>query len=444
MSLLLDALKRAEQAQLAKQVQPLSRTSESDALSGQPGSVPHTLPHTVSKESEAISLELVPAEPTYKPIAAAPLMATSTPSAQPAEKDDRAQREAALNMFTAKQAANSKRNSLAVFAGIGAFIAMGVALGGWYLWSTFTRTNPSSPSLGATSATTSPATALAANAAVPSPAAMLPPARPDTGQPGNRADPPTEARLAQVIPASPPPMLADPSPPPGLRDKPLPSRDAAVKTVVAPLATREPAIALKPVMGAPRASVNLSQAYAALKGGDYLLAQQHYMQILRNDSLNLDACLGLAVVAERSGNSAEALRHYRRALEIDPRNAHALAGLLTIGGTDQPETIETELKALLIKNPQSGALQFSLGNLYATNARWTEAQQAYFEAFRLEPGNADYLHNLAVSLDQLNQPRLALGYYRKARQAFSRMATPPFDIETIAQRIAVLQQDVRD
>ncbi len=441
MSLLLDALKRAEQAQLAKQVQPLSRASEPDALSGQPGSVPNTLLHTVPKESDAISLELVPTESTYKPVATGSQIATSTIPAKPAEKDDRAQREAALNMFTAKQAAVSKRSSLAISAGIGATIVMGVAIGGWYLWSTFNRANPSSPSLGAASSPTSSTTTAVPGAALPSQTVVLPPARPDTGQPGNRADPPMEV---QGIPTSPPPMLADPSPPPGLRDKPLPSRDAAIKTVVAPLATREPAIALKPVTGVPRATANLSQAYAALKEGDYLLAQQHYMQILRNDSLNLDACLGLAVAAERSGNSAEALRHYRRVLEIDPRNANALAGLLIIGGADQPETIETELKALLIKNPQSSALQFSLGNFYAANARWTEAQQAYFEAFRLEPGNTDYLHNLAVSLDQLNQPRLALEYYRKAQQAFSRAANPPFDLEPIAQRIAVLQQGLRD
>jgi len=59
-------------------------------------------------------------------------------------------------------------------------------------------------------------------------------------------------------------------------------------------------------------------------------------------------------------------------------------------------------------------LYFTLGNQYAQQGRWAEAQQAYFKAFATDPDNADYAFNLAVSLDQLHQPALALEYYRRA------------------------------
>ena len=52
--------------------------------------------------------------------------------------------------------------------------------------------------------------------------------------------------------------------------------------------------------------------------------------------------------------------------------------------------------------------------MYAEQNRWGDAQTAYFEAFRIAPGNADYAFNLAVSLDRLHQSQAALGYYEKA------------------------------
>jgi cytochrome c-type biogenesis protein CcmH/NrfG len=50
---------------------------------------------------------------------------------------------------------------------------------------------------------------------------------------------------------------------------------------------------------------------------------------------------------------------------------------------------------------------FALGNLYAQQGRWPDAQQAYFRAYGAAPDNPDYAYNLAVGLDRLNQPKLA-------------------------------------
>ena len=57
---------------------------------------------------------------------------------------------------------------------------------------------------------------------------------------------------------------------------------------------------------------------------------------------------------------------------------------------------------------------FTLGNQFAQQGRWAEAQQEYFKAFAAEPENADFAYNLAVSLDHLRQPSQALDYYQRA------------------------------
>ena len=84
-------------------------------------------------------------------------------------------------------------------------------------------------------------------------------------------------------------------------------------------------------------------------------------------------------------------------------------------------------------------MHFALGNDFARQRRWSEAQQAYFNAFSLDPDNPDYAYNLAVSLDQLNQPRAALSYYERARQ-LSEARSAQFNRAQLEQRVNELKQ----
>ena len=130
--------------------------------------------------------------------------------------------------------------------------------------------------------------------------------------------------------------------------------------------------------------------------------------------------------------------HYRRALDIDPRNATAIAGLASIADYGQPEGLESQLRGEVARNPQSPQLHFTLGNLYATQSRWNDAQVEFFEAYRFDPANADILFNLAVSLDHIGQTRLAAEHYRRALEASRGQATQ-FDPAAIERRLAQLR-----
>ena len=118
-------------------------------------------------------------------------------------------------------------------------------------------------------------------------------------------------------------------------------------------------------------------------------------------------------------------------------------GIIALNDGVPPAALEIELKTLIGRNPEAAPLHFALGNLYSSGLQWTEAQQAYFEAFRIDPQNADYLFNLAVSLDQLKQPRLALDYYRKAESVALAGGGGQFDRGNIAKRIRELGDAVR-
>ncbi|MEF8711632.1 MAG: hypothetical protein V5B38_23520 [Candidatus Accumulibacter propinquus] len=71
-------------------------------------------------------------------------------------------------------------------------------------------------------------------------------------------------------------------------------------------------------------------------------------------------------------------------------------------------------------------------------AAGARAQQAYFQAYALEPDNADHLFNLAVSLDHLRQHKLAVQYYRMALSA-AETRRGAFDRNAAGKRILELQ-----
>jgi tetratricopeptide (TPR) repeat protein len=195
------------------------------------------------------------------------------------------------------------------------------------------------------------------------------------------------------------------------------------------------AVASRP---APQVNPKVESGYAAFTSGDIARARADYEEALRDEPGNRDALLGLAAVDVRSGLFEAAEGTYLRLLRADPRDAHAQAGLIALRGARMdPLVAESRVKTLLATDPQAHVLHFTLGNQFAQQGRWAEAQQEYFKAFAAEPENADFAYNLAVSLDHLRQAKLALEYYQRA-VALAATRGASFDAVAARARIAQL------
>jgi tetratricopeptide (TPR) repeat protein len=167
-------------------------------------------------------------------------------------------------------------------------------------------------------------------------------------------------------------------------------------------------------MGEPTTDATLVAAYQAYQAGDDTTAGRFYRQVLQADPRNVDALLGLAAVNARQNRNDEAVNNYQRILELDPGNSIAQEGLISLLGQANPTESASRLKTLISQQPDAAHLHAALGNVYADQNQWPDAQQAYFKAYELDPNSADYAFNLAVSLDQLKKPALALNYYQQA------------------------------
>lgn len=215
-----------------------------------------------------------------------------------------------------------------------------------------------------------------------------------------------------------------------------PSAPAAVRPPAEPVA--ESGVPIRLVRSRPEIDPHLRQGYLQLEAGNLGAARSEYEQAYGNDPRNIDALLGLAVLAQQDGRAADAESYYRQALEANPKDATAQAAAIVHSPAGDQVAIESRIKNLLAAQPESGPLNFSLGNLYSRQNRWSEAQQMYFNAVASDGDNPDYLFNLAVSLDHIRQPRLAARQYHLALQAADRRPAA-FDRKLANKRLQDLQ-----
>lgn len=401
MSLLMDALKRAEtskQEAARQQGGKEAPTAGADGLRLEPlpsetpggGPLPDLAAHLEAVDAELARVALPPTPPPRRP----------EPSATHTAATGQA---IARNAFAAKQGPAGANHGL-LWLALGGLGLAGLAIGGyvWYQLNDLNRNNLAPPGLHQPAAATP----------------LPPPAPADSLPPAGRAP----LGETQPVEASPPPSPAPLRTAPEWRPAPTPA-PAPIRV------TRTP----------PRPDPDLAQGHAQLQAGDLPRAGQHFAQVLQRDPNQTDALLALAAIAQHQGRVNEAEGWRQRALVADPSNPAVQAAALggRAAGTD-PQTTESRLKTLLAGQPQSAELNFTLGNLYARQQRWPEAQQAYFNAVAADADNPDYLFNLAVSLDQLRQPRLAAQHYRLALEAAGRRPAT-FDGEQLRRRLAELQ-----
>ncbi len=335
--------------------------------------------------------------------AAAERVGRSPTAPEPEEQD----RLSARQLFEAKDMDYNPRRPF--FIAVGALGVGALAVIGYFLFQIYAprpsfytgvaakptpiATAPAPPAAPATQPSAAPATPAVASSAPAAPSGATVPAAPQpipstgaTGAPRAGAATPRETR-APGVPA---------------------------ETAPAPRAAAPAGPSIKVSRVEPRVEPGLERAWQALTSGNLAQAKEEYLRVLAANPLDRDALLGLATIDARTQDYESAEARYFKVLELDPRDPYAQAGLIALRGQADPVQAESRLKNLLVQSPDSTQLHYALGNLYAVQARWSDAQAAYFRAFSADPENADYAYNLAVSLDQLHQPKLALEYYQRA------------------------------
>ena len=461
MSLLLEALKKAEKAKEEAQrraqstgagPQPSAFDPEATVLDDDKHVTTRDQLPDISSPLEILSDDLRPAAPAKAaptelrladepPPARAPKTAVrreaarAAPDAQGAAAS--AERATAQRVFEAKFKEPNPRLPFFILMGVLGAFALGTVI---YFWIQLrpapSLVNANSPRAADEKPVDTAALKPSAIPAVPgSPPASGAAAIP--GLPGGAATTtPAFTPSPATAPASGSSVLATAAPATVARPA---SAGAPARSKPAPAASGEER-ALSVNRSGPQIHPQVASGYNAYHTGDLPKARADYQQVLREEPANRDALLGLAAVEMRAQRYDLADGYYQRVLQADPRDAHARAGVVALRGQQlDPVLVESRIKSLLAADRNATVLYFTLGNQYAQQGRWVEAQQAYFKAFATDPDNPDFAFNLAVSLDQLRQPSLALEYYRRAL-ALAEKRGASFAAETAQTRVQQLSR----
>lgn len=473
MSLLIDALKRAEQAKRAHSEPQLTQPNIIErAVEAEARPLDWTLSETATDpvvgegapDVTEISSRTEPkfsnaaAEPTPgAKVAVAPATKSSVGSGKFDSQRIAKEREAAQALFQAKRPMPRSRAGILLAIGLAALLLAG---GGFYVWYSlaFPPSPPAQPMQARISAPpvqAIPAQSVARNepVATPEPVPQSVQAAPEP-QATARAEATTKAEPVANPPISKAASIAAKRA--RLRGShastaqvdatDISSEEIVRREIEQVQRMREPAVrrATKDERGINVSrgersghdfDPDLALAYSSLLSGQRAEAKRLYSIVAERDPFNVDALLGLATIAANQGDLEGADRYYRRGLELEPQNAAALAGLASIrqpGGAT-----ESQIKSELARSPDSPQLHFALGNHMANQGRWDEAQQAYFNAFSLDARNPDFAYNLAVGLDQLGQIKQATIYYRKALELAAKQ-NPKFRLADVRARLVEL------
>ena len=185
---------------------------------------------------------------------------------------------------------------------------------------------------------------------------------------------------------------------------------------------------------------DIGKAYSAYSSGDYDNAERLFTKTLSKEPENINALLGLGGIGVAQGNYLVAINYYQKVLDIKPNNLYAFEAISNLSGhLELNKSWESELRDMALKYPNSAVLQYAQGNLYARQNDWLSAQQSYFQAYALEPGNPDYMMNLAVSFDHLGKYAMASQYYTQAL-AFADNTKVSFDKKRVKDRLISIRQ----
>jgi Tfp pilus assembly protein PilF len=154
---------------------------------------------------------------------------------------------------------------------------------------------------------------------------------------------------------------------------------------------------------------------------EYLKATQAYQKVIELDPTYVEAYNNLGIVYQMMGDVDRAFGAYQKATEINPRyqKAYNNLGILLLLKERYEEAVEAFQKALAI-NPNSIESHINLGILFKKKGQWDEAIESYQKALAIDPLHRETHYNIALLYEQLENFELAISHYQQFIQLSSK------------------------
>jgi Tfp pilus assembly protein PilF len=217
-----------------------------------------------------------------------------------------------------------------------------------------------------------------------------------------------------------------------------PNRKILIKVAKQAIAEKPNRLQLSSKMAFTGKDQLLKDAYAMYQRGENTVALEKYNRVLVADPKNRNALLARASIQVKNNDRNSAIEDYQTLLIENPKDSLAMSSLISVASIS-PSKSESQLKEMIKNEPLSPHLNFALGNVYGAQNRWHEAQSLYFKALKNKSSNPNYAYNLAVSLEHISKPKVAIIYYQRALININNgLAT--FKKSVVEKRLEILKQ----
>jgi len=150
-------------------------------------------------------------------------------------------------------------------------------------------------------------------------------------------------------------------------------------------------------------------------------AIQAYQKVIELDPTYVEAYNNLGIIYQMLGDMDRAFGAYQKSTEINPRyeKGYNNLGILLFLKGRYEEAVEAFQKALAI-NSNNIESHINLGILFKKKGEWEKAIESYQKALAINPLHRETHYNMALLYEQLENLELAINYYQQFIQLSSK------------------------
>jgi Flp pilus assembly protein TadD len=154
---------------------------------------------------------------------------------------------------------------------------------------------------------------------------------------------------------------------------------------------------------------------------EFSKAIQAYQKVIELDPTYVEAYNNMGIIYQMLGNADRAFGAYQKATEINPRyeKGYNNLGILLLLKGRYEEALEAFEKALAV-NPNNIESHINLGILYKKKGQWEKAIESYQKALAIDPLHKETHYNIALLYEQLENLELAISHYQQFIQLSSK------------------------
>jgi Flp pilus assembly protein TadD len=154
---------------------------------------------------------------------------------------------------------------------------------------------------------------------------------------------------------------------------------------------------------------------------DFSKAIQAYQKVIELDPTYVEAYNNLGIIYQMIGDVDRAFGAYQKSTEINPKyeKGYNNLGILLLLRGRYEEASEAFQKALAI-NANNIESHIHLGILFKKKGQWQEAIESYRRALAIDPLHRETHYNIALLYEQLEDFELAVGHYQQFIQLSSK------------------------